>query len=167
MKTIQKPSISTLSPEALGYKFIAASSAAVFPAANDALFVPVVLQRPVLVGRMFSANGNVASGNLDLGIYTLAGRRIVSKGSTAQAGITTLQFLDINETYLGPGWYYMAVAMDNGVGTLRRFNISIIRQQHFGVMKAVSAFPLPLSVTLITPTATYIPHIGMELVGLL
>lgn len=167
MNTIQKPSIATLSPEALGYKFIGASSAAAFPAANDALFVPVMLQRSILIRRMFSANGNVASGNLDLGIYTLDGKRIVSKGSTAQAGVTTLQFLDIDKTHLGPGWYYMAVAMDNGTGTLRRFNISVIRQRHFGVMKAVSAFPLPLSVSLTTVTATYVPSIGMELVGLL
>lgn len=167
MRTIQRPSISTQSPEALGYFFIASSGVAAFPASNDAIFVPFTIERPALVKRLFSVNGNVTSGNIDMGIYTSDGGRIVSIGSTAQAGTTTKQFFDITDTYLSPGQYYMAVAMNNTTGTLRRFNITVLRQQHFGVLKMATAFALPAAATFATVTAAYIPSIGMELVGIL
>lgn len=166
MRTIQRPSICTYSPECLGKYFISGGSNATFPAANDAIFLPVLLQRPALVKRLFSANGNVAGNNIDMGIYTNDGARIVSIGSTAQSGTSTLQFFDITDTYLTPGYYYLAVAMNGTTGTLRRCNITVIRQQHFGMLKATSAFALPASVTFTTVTATYIPIIGMELLGI-
>lgn len=165
MRTIQRPSISTQSPEMLGCYFISTSGAATFPAANDALFLPFTITRSALVNRLFSMNGNVVSGNIDMGIYTLDGTRIVSKGSTAQAGVTAMQLFSISPTLLSPGQYYLAVALDNNTGTLRRFNITVIREQHFGMLKATSSFPLPESVTFATVTAQYIPNIGMDLVG--
>lgn len=165
MKTIQRPSIYTQSPECLGYAFLSSSSNASFPAANDAIFLPFKLERPALIKRMFSVNGNVVSGNIDLGIYTRDGRRIVATGSTAQTKLTSMQFISITTTFINPGLYYLAIAMDNNTGVIRRFNISIIRQQHFGVLRAASAFPLPSSVTFATVNSTVLPNIGMELLG--
>jgi hypothetical protein len=166
MITIQRPSIWTLSYEAIGPNFLSgpsSSATGTFPATNDALFVPIVLDRPALVTRMFTCNGNSAGNNVDVGIYTADGARIVSKGSTAQSGTTTLQFFDITDTYLSPGRYFMAVAADGTSATFRRFNPTIIRMQQFGILKATSAFPLPTSVTFTTPTAQYIPSMGLEL----
>jgi hypothetical protein len=166
MRTIQRPSIYTQSAESLGLFFGAGTGVAAWVAINVALFVPVKLERPALVKRLFCANGNVVSGNIDMGIYTVDGARIVSIGSTPQAGTTALQFFNITDTLLMPGQYFMAVALDNTTGTLRRFNISIIRQQHMGVLKAANAFALPSSVTFATTADNYIPNIGMELLGI-
>jgi hypothetical protein len=164
-----RPSIHTLSAESLGYGLILGSPAnAAYPASNDAIFIPVTLYRPALVTRLFVANGNVTSGSMDMGIYTLDGSRIVSFGvMTTQTGTQVLQFFNITDTYLSPGKYYMAIVINNGTATLRRYNVSIIREQMYGVLKATSAAPLPASVTFATMTAAYIPSMGMELMGVL
>jgi hypothetical protein len=166
MKTIQRPSIFTQSPESLGYAFLASTGNGTYPAANDAIFIPVKLERPALVKRLFALNGNSLNGNIDMGIYTKDGARIVSIGSTAQAGVVAIQFFDITDTFLTPNLYYMAVAMNNNSATLRRFNITAIRQQQFGILRAASAFPLPSSVTFTSVNAAFVPNIGMELTGL-
>lgn len=164
---ISKPCIATHSVEALGWFNcgLATPGNGTWPAANDAIFIPFTIERPITVKRMYSMNGNVAGNNLDLGIYTLDGARLIAGGSTAQSGTSTIQFLDITDHFLSPGSYYMAVAMSNTTGTFRRWATSIIQLQMMGVMKATSALPLPASVTLTTLTAAYVPEIGMELQG--
>lgn len=137
-------------------------ASAAFPAANDALLVPFYLHHSVLVKRLYSINGATASGNIDLGIYSQDGARIVSIGSTAQSGTTTIQFFDITDTFLSPGRYYIAVAMDNTTGTLFRSNISVARLQALGMAKQATAFALPTSITFATVTALYLPLIGAE-----
>lgn len=137
-------------------------SSGAFPAANDALFMPLILQQATLVKRLFSMNGATVSGNIDVGIYSEDGARIVSSGSVAQAGTTDLQFFDITDLMLGPGRYYLAVAMDNATGTLIRATAGLVRLQAIGMAKQASAFPLPATATFATVTATYLPIIGGE-----
>lgn len=163
-KLLIKPSIATHAFDALGWFNCGIGSAgnAAWPAANDALFIPFSIDKPIIVKRMYSMNGNVAGNNIDLGIYTMGGARIVSIGTTAQSGTSTVQFFDITDTYLSPGSYYMAVAASGTTATFRRFNPSIILLQQMGVMKATSSFVLPSSVTLTTVTAAYVPEIGLE-----
>lgn len=166
-RLLTRPAIHTCSPEALGSQFAAfqiasPGSTTNWPAANEAIFVPFILDRPALVKRMFTANGSTVNGNVDVGIYTWDGARIVSIGSTAHAGTSTLQFFNITDTYLGVGQYYMAAAAD-GTARIQRYSVTIILCQHFGVLKMASAFALPASVTFATVTTAYVPHIGMEL----
>lgn len=168
MRVMSRPSIFTASPEMLGNFILGASGIATnWPAANDAIFEPVTLFRPVLVKRLFSHNGSAVNGNIDMGIYTVDGARIVSIGSTAQAGTSVLQFFDIADTYLSPGRYYLAVAMSSTTGRVARTTPSIIRLQHAGVLKMATALPLPTVATFATVTAAFLPTIGMELMGVL
>ena len=170
MFTIALPAIHTMSRQALGgngINFAGPTLGTAWPVANTAMFVPVNISRPALVQRLFSVNGTTVSGNIDMGIYTLDGAKIVSIGSTAQAGTSALQFYNIADTYLSPGQYYMAVALDNNVGKVGRYNITVIRCQQAGVLKATSSFALPASVTFATVTSAFIPSIGMELMGIL
>lgn len=160
--------INTASQESIGLEIGAitggaAPASAAWPGANDALFVPMYLAQPTLIKRLFVVNGGTASGNLDMGIYTPDGARVISKGSTAQSGTSALQFLDITDTMLGPGAYYLALAMDGTTGTTFRFNLSTIRCQQLGIARVASAFALPASVTLATVAAGYIPMIGAEI----
>lgn len=138
-------------------------SSGAFPAANDALLVPFCLNQSALIKRLFAINGGTASGNIDMGIYAESGAKIVSIGSTAQSGTTTVQFFDITDTFLGPGRYYIAVAMDNTTGTLFRANPSVARLQTLGMAKQATAFALPTSITFATVTALYLPLIGAEI----
>lgn len=139
---------------------------ATFPASNDALFVPFCLQQHVLIKRLYSVNGTAVSGNIDVGIYSKDGAKIVSSGSTAQSGTSALQFFDVTDFVLAPGCYYFAVALDNTTGTLLRANPSLARVQAIGMAKQASGFALPASATLATVTAAYLPLIGAEITEL-
>lgn len=138
-----------------------------FPASNDALMVPFYLNNAVTIKRLWTANGGTASGNIDVGIYSRDSERIVSSGSTAQSGTNGLQFFDVTDFVLGPGKYYMAVAMDNTTGTLFRTNTVVVRLLMLGMAKQASAFPLPASITPAPLTAAYLPLIGAEVSSLL
>lgn len=140
----------------------AGPASAVFPASNDAIFVPVYLKQTMLIQRLFSINGATASGNIDVGIYAEDGAKITSAGSTAQSGTNVPQFFNITDVAIGPGRYYLAVAMDNGTGTLFRVNTTVARCQTLGMAKMATAFALPASATFATCTAGFIPLIGAE-----
>jgi hypothetical protein len=140
----------------------AAPASTAFPASNDALFVPFALKQTVLIKRLYALNGASVSGNIDVGIYSDDGAKITSAGSTAQAGTNVPQFFDITDVVIGPGRYYLAVAMDNTTGTLFRTNLSVARCQALGMAKQATAFALPASATFATVTATYLPLIGAE-----
>lgn len=138
-------------------------AATTFPVANDAIFVPFYLHQATLIKRLFCSNGTVVSGNVDVGIYTEDGALIVSSGSVAHAGTSDLQFFDVTDIVLGPGRYYMAIAMDNTTGTIFRANLSVSQQRSLGMAKQASAFPLPASATLAVVTSGFLPLIGAEI----
>lgn len=157
---------STLSLQAVGFGLlqlaVASSGLAAYPTANKAFYVPFTLYRPYLVKLLWCMNGATASGNVDVGIYSLDGTRIVSSGSTAQSGTSTIQTFDITDTLIGPGFFYMAIALDGTTGTLGRAapaNAGVTRS--LGVLEQTSAFALPSSATFALSTAVYIPHFGI------
>jgi hypothetical protein len=137
-------------------------SSAAWPAANDALFVPIYLEQHTTVTRLYVINGATASGNIDVGIYTADGALITSSGSTAQSGTNAPQFLNITDILLPPGAYYLAAAYDGTGGTIFRANLSVIRNQEAGVVKSAAAFPLPSSASFTTVTSGLYPLMGME-----
>lgn len=167
MRYVSRSSIWTLSPEMLGYTLGSGPGNGAWPAANDALFLPLNLSRPIHVKRLFALNGNVTGGNIDLGVYSADGGLITSIGSTAQSGASALQFFDITDVFISPGLYYVAVAKNDTTGTLRRQTTTVIRNQMYGMLKMASAFPLPAVATFATVTATYVPLIGLDLGGVL
>jgi hypothetical protein len=137
----------------------------VYPEANMAIYIPFFLQHPMTFNRLFSENGDVVSGNIDLGVYDAGKRRIVSSGSTAQVGTATSQLFNVGSFTLGPGLYFMAVAMDNTTGKFMALALSPLVglgiYKTFGIYQQSSAFPLPANATFATPTRNYLPVIGL------
>lgn len=156
-------SLHTLSDLSLGQMAAAVPTAsAVWSSANRAIFIPLHLPGPVLVKRLFVVNGTVASGNIDVGLYTAGLARIVSAGSTAQTGTSTLQFFDIADTPLSPGLVYLAVALDNTTGTTATTSVSGNAQRTGGVFQMASAFVLPSTATPAALVASA-PLVGIEI----
>jgi hypothetical protein len=99
-----------------------APNSVAWPTANRALYVPFTISEPGYTAtQMFVYNGTAVSGNIDVGIYDVTLARLVSMGSTAQAGTSAIQTFNITDTALPPGRYWMGVAMDNTTGTLFRW----------------------------------------------
>lgn len=133
---------------------------AVWTAANRAIFVPFRLTRAKPVTKLFAHNGATASGNLDIGIYTIDGTRIVSTGSVAQSGTNVCQVIDITDTLLGDGDYYLALAMDGTTGTVFRAAPQATRLRTAGVLQQASAFPLPATATFAAVASAFLPFFG-------
>jgi hypothetical protein len=137
------------------------TASATYISANRAIYIPFALASTATFVKMFVINGAAVSGNIDVGIYNEAGTRLVSSGSTAQAGTSAIQEFDITDTTLSEGIYYLAVAMDNTTGTLQRGTGSSLRLQMTGMAIQASAFPLPATATFAALAASdYVPCIA-------
>lgn len=121
--------------------------------ANTAVYLPFVVYQPLTVVKMAVINGTVVSGNIDVGIYDTGQHRLVSKGSTAQAGTSAIQSFDITDTLLQPGEYYAAVAMDNTTGTLSQYQTSVTLAGAAGCLSQATAFALPDPATFAAATS--------------
>lgn len=156
--------ISPACPQSIGEAISSVSqslTAAAWSAANRAYYVPFSVFSPLTVVKMFVVNGGTASGNIDVGIYDAGGARLVSSGSTAQAGTSAVQEFNVTDTILNPGLYYLACAMDNTTGTVEVWNPSAGIMRAFGVCEQASAFALPATATFGAITTTLrVPFIG-------
>lgn len=138
---------------------IGAPASAAWPTANQAMYVPFTIDETVTVKKMFWKNGATVSGNVDIGIYNEAGTRKVNMGSTAQATINATQIVDIADTSLAAGRYYMALVADNTTATFA----SVTATQRLGYLTQTTAFALPATATFATPATAVIPYFGLTL----
>ena len=125
-----------------------------FEFANRAVYYPVVVPGTCAIRRVWWANGSSvsASYNVDVGVYAdtgafRPGARLVSSGSTAQGTASQIQFVDVTDTSLGPGRYWIAIACSSTSSTFFRSNLtsgvygSVLRLRENG------ALPLPSTAT--------------------
>lgn len=136
------------------------NAAVAWPAANLAIYLPVVVHTPVTVVKM-GLQPVTPSGNCDVGIYGLDGNRRLSSGSTASSAPSGTQEFDVTDTTLSPGCYYLAVAFDNTTAVLAgsATAVSLPDAQSCGVLSQSSAFPLPATATFATATSGFIPWV--------
>lgn len=157
--------ISTSSMEALGdcTGFTPATGSAAWPVANKALLIPFRLVVPFTVKQISWFNGSVVSGNVDAGVYDIAGNRLVSIGSTAQSGTSTIQAVTCTTTPLAPGYYFMALAADNTTATMTRFgSIGVTILEAHGMQEMAAAFALPSTITFANPASAYVPWMSLH-----
>lgn len=150
------PVLSPYAPEAMSgivsFGGLALTSVvnAAWPSANLLIGYPVRLFSPAILTKLWIYNGTTASGNLDLGVYDARGTKIVSSGSTLQAGTSALQVIDITDTPLGPGDFYVCGAMNGITGTVMMSTWGHNSQGYAqGQIQMVTAFPLPATATFV------------------
>ena len=140
------------------------TASAVYPSANLAIYIPFSVSTPITVVKLFSVNGATVSGNIDVGINDPTGVRIISSGSTLQSGTNAVQEFDIADTLIGPGEFFLAVAMNNVTGTLFRGTVSAttVIGASTGMYQQATAFALPATATFARYAQNYIPVIGLS-----
>jgi hypothetical protein len=91
-----------------------------------------------------------ASYNIDCGIYADAGRkpgaRLVSTGSTAQGTASQVQFVDVTDTTLAPGLYWLALACSSSSATFFRTSLGAAANA-LHMFQQTSALALPATAT--------------------
>jgi hypothetical protein len=119
-----------------------------YPSSDRAFYFPVLVPEPTIVTKLSCSIGSASSGNIDLGVYDEAGTRVVSTGSTAMGSASALQVIDVTDTLLTPGAYYLAVAVDNTTARLSNFSGPLFAScALMGIREQNSAFPLPATAT--------------------
>lgn len=147
----------------LGLVTMQGMASATYPVANQAVFVPFVVPSFMPAVQMFCANGSAANtGNIDVGLYSPDGTRLVSKGSTAQGGGSDTMQAFAAVYNLAPGLYYMALACDSTSTTFYRGTPTTRLLQALGVFTQTASFPLPATVTFATCASAYLPFFGLS-----
>lgn len=132
-----------------------------------AFYVPVYLPINVYVLRLGWLNGAAVAGNIDCGIYSsvagMPSARLLNTGSTAQAGINTLQTVDTTDTWLTAGTYFLAITGDTSTSTLFATGVGNNFSVGAGMMEQTPVtFGLPATATPVSAASGFrIPLIGM------
>lgn len=138
-----------------------------WPSANLAIFVPMRIPVPVTVYKLVVGAGATAAGNFDVGIYDAGGNRIVSSGATAK-GASVEHILDITDTRIGPGLFYLAMSADGTnnyllVTPTGTSPVPLQKARLYGVMGVASSYVLPATVTFAAATVAPFPTIAAYL----
>jgi hypothetical protein len=147
-----------------GNDSISDAATVAYPAANLAIYVPFWVQAPYTIRQVFWANGTPIAGteNIDVGVYDAGKRKIISSGSTLQVNDASTQAVDVADTVIGPGLYFMAIATDS----LTQFRSiamgSLAFYKTLGAYQEASAFSLPTNATFAAPTSDYLPIFGIS-----
>ncbi len=121
------------------------------------------ISMPFLAVKMMIYNGGTVSGNVDVGVYTSEGTKVVTSGTTAHTGTSTTQIFDITDTLLNPGLYYLACAFDNNTALIAHSgNLAINNARTVGIRQASSSFVLPTAVTFEALASAYVPSIHIS-----
>lgn len=136
---------------------LGAPASAAWPTAAKAIYIPFALDRPVTIFRVGWHNGAAAqAGTREVGCYTSAGVKLIS-GSATAVTVSVCQFVDVTDTVIGPGQYYLAM-MDTGTATLFAWAPTAPLMAGMGIYTQTAANPLPSPATFaIDNTIAYIP----------
>lgn len=140
-----------------------AHSSLAWPSANRALFVPFFFPATITVKRLWVATGTTGgTDNRSIGIYREDGTQIVVSANTLAGTASQVQFIDITDTTLPPGSYYVAMSQNGTTATYFRQPGGLELERTMGVLQMAAAYPLPATATFaaITTGATT-PLIGV------
>lgn len=131
--------------------------------ANRAFYLPWHVLVPTTVRRAwFLVGATGGTNNVDMGVYDAAGKRIVSSGGILVGTASTIQYLDITDTTLPPGAYYIGIAMNGTTAThYANTTSAVARIRLAGVLQQDTAYPLPATATMVAPTINQSPICGL------
>lgn len=133
----------------------------VAPTANQAYLYPFALPKEATVTKLSIANGAAPSGNVDMGIYDENFSKLVSSGAVARSGANVYQDLDITDTLLAAGRYYLAFSVSTAVVVgywqgLPGASTAGHATRGVGIVEMAAAHPLPSVITPAVPTTSNI-----------
>jgi hypothetical protein len=135
-------------------------------------YLPIILPASCTVRRVWWANGATAAGDtFEAGIYAddgdaKPGARLLY-GSAATSGTNSVQFVDVTDTIIGPGRYWLAWVKASGTSAIFRSQVSASDAVNAALMFHESGTTLPATATPGEPGQFYdhIPLFGFSTVA--
>lgn len=151
----------------LGMRSTSSPVSTTWPSANRGYFIAFINPVPIQVNGFAWANGAAVAGNVDVGIYTPDGVRLVSTGAIAQSGTSTLQQSTLGTPYvLGAGWFFLGVSLSSASGRLYAITPSASTGQGcMPVFQVDSVHPLPATIAAFSTVAGIGPVCGFVTYG--
>ena len=119
--------------------------------ANDPVAVPFRISEALVVTHLGWRNGSGAGSNHDIGIYDTAWNLLVSSGSTGGSGSSLWQFVDVTDTPIPPGRYYLTYVVNATTANRSRYwnnTSSLVLTTVMGLKEtSTDSFPLPSSLS--------------------
>lgn len=134
------------------------NTGATWPAASRAFLVPVWLDRSFIADRLGVYNGTVVAGNFDIGIYDSTFARLVSTGAFALAGTSVIQWVNIADTTLARGWYYLA-GSPSATPNIASWGYSAGEIRMVGGLQMTAAHPLPATIVPEVVASAFLPQL--------
>lgn len=125
--------------------------------ANVPVAMPFALSEGATIFQLGWYNGSsTQSGNVDIGVYDTSWNRKVSGGGTAASGTSVWQWVNVADTSIPSGRYYLVIVRDSAVTHAVAGSPSgAAIMGLFGVMdSATAAYPLPDPLTNMVSAAT-------------
>jgi hypothetical protein len=133
-----------------------------YSSASRAMAVPFEIAFPFLVRKVFWMNGTTATtDSCDVGVYTEAGARLVSGGGTAISGANATQEVDVTDTLLRPGRYWLAYSQNGVTATPIASAIGAIFFRAAGGAQMAAAYVLPATFTPAAAVSGIMPLCGI------
>jgi len=136
------------------------ATSATWESASRAVYMPIFIPTPTILTRVWWANGATTSGGatIEVGLYRDAGykpgAKIVS-GSATQGTASQVQFVDVTDTFLLPGLYWIAVTSSSATNTtMFRGTPADASLDAVLRMQEASASPLPATATPVESAVT-------------
>jgi hypothetical protein len=132
-----------------------------WPTANLAVWMPMMVWMPVKIDQVFILNGSSVTGNVDVGIYNRSYSLLVSTGATAVAGTSAYQFIAVTETTLNEGLHYFAVSCSSSSNRMSmQVTLAAGLSSYYGILQEASAHPLPSTGTPVFAASDFLFHAG-------
>lgn len=133
-----------------------ASASGAWFSANDPLAIPFAVRETCVVHQLGWFNGSSAGGSFDVGVYTTSFARLVSTGSTAGSGSASFQWVDVADTTLLPGRYFLVMVINattaNRIQMYTTTSSALLVQMMGCYDSGTDAFPLPDPLTDMAPS---------------
>lgn len=158
--------ISSIGPQALGsvFTFSLAPVSAAVAVASVGYFVPFRLSQTFVCINLWVQNGTGVAGTFDVGVYSKSAEKLVSLGSTTQAGASVTQKVTLGTPLVLPvGVYYMAFSASTVTTATywRTAPTTVGFCQAAGMAQVAAQTPLAQSPTLAVMASAYVPIFGL------
>jgi hypothetical protein len=140
----------------------AQGASTLWPSANKPIAVPFRVFTGMTIFQLGWQNGSgTMTDSFDIGVYDPSWNRKVSGGGTARSGVSAVQWVDVTDTFLQAGKYYL-VGAGNGITAgqfvdyLSGSGWTAVANAALGFFdSATNAYPLPNPLTNMVACATF------------